>query len=249
MTGLSTLPFLVAALGAFWLWLAVRSVRHRWISNGGLAWVALWLAGLGVWGRTTSHLALSGSYQTAAFYGLLPGLWLPLVPIVLTLTLIAASPTLRQTLLAIASRHTRALVFVHTLRIAAVGSVIKAATGDFPLFFAYLVALPDLLFGLSALALIASGKWRTLTPHTLMIWNLIGIAVILPAPLLIQLGLPGSLHTFTDLPDAQALFAYPMVLAPTLVVPFFITMNAIHAAAIWASGQHRTTDLKAAAAS
>jgi hypothetical protein len=233
MTQLSTLPFLTAALGAFWVWLAAGSFRHRWIGPKGLAWVIVWLAVLGAWGVTTSHLAIAGDYETQTFYSRLPGLWLPLVPITLTAGLVLASPSFRYALLTIASRHTRAMVLIHALRIAALGSFYKASIGTFPAFFAYFVGLPDFLFGLSALALALSGKWNALGQRGLIAWNLIGIAVILPAPILIQLGLPGPYYTFTSLPDGRALFEYPMVLAPTLVVTFFITMNAVHAAAIW----------------
>ena len=233
MNQLSTLPFLAAALGAFWVWLAVGSFRHRWIGLKGLAWVIVWFAVLGAWGLTTSHLAIAGDYETQVFYSLLPGLWLPLVPIALTAIMVLASPSLRHALLTIAYRHTRAMVLIHALRIAALGSLYKVYIGAFPAFFAYFVGLPDFLFGLSALALGLSGKWNVLGPRGLIVWNLIGIAVILPAPILIQLGLPGPFHKFTSLPDGRALFEFPMVLAPTLVVTFFITLNAIQAAAVW----------------
>lgn len=233
MNQLSTLPFLAAALGAFWVWLATSSFRHRWIGPKGLASVIVWLAALGAWGVTTSHLAIAGDYETQVFYSRLPGLWLPLVPIALTAFMVLASSSLRHALLTIASRHTRAMVLIHALRIAALGSLYKASIGAFPAFFAYFVGFPDFLFGLSALALGLSRKWNALGPRGLIVWNLIGIAVILPAPLLIQLGLPGPIHTFTSLPDGRALFEFPMVLAPTLVVAFFITMNAIQAAAVW----------------
>jgi hypothetical protein len=233
MGHLSTLPFLAGALGAFWLWLAAGSFRNRRIGPSGLWWVIIWLGALGAWGLATSHLAISGDYKTQAFYRLLPGLWLPLVPIVLTVLLLFASISLRRALLTIALQHTRAMVLIHALRIAALGSLYKTYIGVFPAFFAYFVGLPDLLFGLSALALGLSSKLDALGPRAVIAWNLVGIAVILPAPILIQLGLPGPFYTFTSLPDGRALFEYPMVLAPTLVVTFFITMNAIHAAAIW----------------
>lgn len=38
---------------------------------------------------------------------------------------------------------------------------------------------------------------------------------------------------FTDMPDGRALFEFPMVLAPTVVVPLFVTMNAIQATVVW----------------
>ena len=57
-------------------------------------------------------------------------------------------------------------------------------------------------------------------------WNAIGALVIVPsAPILIQLGLPGPLQVFTSLPDARAVFTYPMSIAPMIGVPLFVFLN------------------------
>ena len=59
-----------------------------------------------------------------------------------------------------------------------------------------------------------------------MVWNLIGALVIVPsAPILLQLGLPGPLQVFTSLPDARAVFTYPMSIAPMIGVPLFVLIN------------------------
>ena len=59
-----------------------------------------------------------------------------------------------------------------------------------------------------------------------MIWNVVGALVIVPsAPILLQLGLPGPLHLFTEQPDARAVYTYPMSIAPMIVVPFFVLAN------------------------
>jgi cellobiose-specific phosphotransferase system component IIC len=40
------------------------------------------------------------------------------------------------------------------------------------------------------------------------------------------------------MPDGRALFEFPMVLAPTLIVPGFVTMNAIQATVVWLQMRH-----------
>lgn len=229
----STLPLLCAALLAFWFWIAQTRTREQHLDAQELAALSIWAGILVVWGVATSWLALSGHYDTSAFFRLLPGLWLPLVPTVLTIAWLMVSRAFRRALYATVAYAPRAFIAVHGLRIAAVGGIYKTYQGVFPDFFGYPVGIPDFLFGLSAVVLALLYGRKAYRPTMLIVWNLLGIVVILPAPLLLQLGLPGPLQTFTDLPDGRTLFEYPMVLAPTLVVPLFITMNAIQATVVW----------------
>lgn len=233
MNQISTVPLLAAGLGMFGLLLTVRSYRRGLIGAKGAVSVTLWLGALGIWGFISASLALSGLYRTQAFYANLSALWLPLVPFALTAAFAAASPSFRHAVLTIAEHHTREFILVQALRAAALGTLVKAYLGTFPAYFALLVGIPDFLFGLSAIALLATGYWTALVRRGLVAWNLIGIAVILPAPALIQLGMPGPLSSLTGVAGGEALYAYPMVLAPTLVVAFFVIMNAIQAAAAW----------------
>lgn len=232
MPSVSTLPFLCGALAAFWLWLSVRSFNRGHIGTAGLVSVLVWIVCLAAWGVVTAHWALNGYYKSAGFYALLPGLWWPMIPAFITIGTLALPP-FRRALLAIASHNARSLVVIQALRIAAIGGVLKGFNGLLPPSFALPVGIPDMLFGLSALVLAGFCKLEGWSARTLIAWNLIGIAVILPAPILMQLGLPGPLHILTSTPDARALFEYPMVLGPTLVVPVFITINAIHATVLW----------------
>lgn len=232
MTAVSTLPFLCAALAAFWIWLGARSFRRGHIGIAGLMSIVVWIAALAAWGFVTARWSLDSTYTSKQFYALMPGLWWPMIPAFITLALLAL-PVFRNTLYAVVSRNSRPMVLIHALRIAAIGGVVKGLNGLLPPSFALPVGIPDLLFGLSALMLGLLWKGDGLSSRTLIAWNLLGFAVIMPAPILMQLGLPGPFHAFTVIPDARALFDYPMVLAPTLVVPVFITMNAIHAVVLW----------------
>ena len=232
MTAVSTLPFLCAALAAFWIWLGARSFSRGHISIAGLVSIAVWIAALAAWGFVTARWSLDGTYTSARFYALMPGLWWPMIPAFITVALLVL-PSFRNALYAVVSQNSRAMVLIHALRIAAIGGVLKGLNGLLPPSFALPVGIPDLLFGLSALVIGLFWKSDGFPPRTLIAWNLVGLAVIMPAPILMQLGLPGPLHTFTGIPNARALFENPMVLAPTLVVPIFITMNAIHAVVLW----------------
>jgi CheY-like chemotaxis protein len=113
--------------------------------------------------------------------------------------------------------------------IVAIGTIIKAVAGQFPAYFAFLVGAPDLLFGLSALILGWQASVRNLSQRFLIAWNLIGVAVILPAAPLIQLGLPGPIQIFTSEPTAEKLFDFPMVLAPSIIVPTLVLLNLVTA--------------------
>lgn len=232
MAAVSTLPFLCAGLALFWVWLGVRSFARGHIGAAGLFSIILWMAALAAWGVATVRLSLNGYYVSAGFLALMPGLWWPLIPAFITVAFLVLPP-FRSALVAVVAHNSRALVLVHALRIAAIGGVFKGLNGLLPPSFALPVGIPDFLFGLSALALGMLWKGEGRSARTLIAWNLVGLAIIMPAPLLMQLGLPGPLHIFTGTPDARELFAYPMVLAPTLIVPLFITMNSIHAAVLW----------------
>jgi len=41
----------------------------------------------------------------------------------------------------------------------------------------------------------------------------------------LNLGLPGVMHMVDESPSMMSVFEFPMALAPTLVVPIFVTIN------------------------
>jgi hypothetical protein len=112
------------------------------------------------------------------------------------------------------------------LRILAVGTLIKAWQGEFSMSFAIWVGIPDLLFGLSAVIMLYLALKNLFSTMALMQWNLLGVLVILPgAPIVGQMGLPGVFHRIDETPSMITLLEFPMVLAPSLVVPLFVMMN------------------------
>jgi len=224
---LSSIPFLIAAVLTV-LFVFAREARaggHMSISeqivfSGYLLVIALWSA-------ASAYLAYSGTYLSETVLALMPGLWLNLVPLFLAAPFLLGSPGFRRALVAIAD-HTpdHWFVYLQALRIFAIGTLIETARGTFPLYFEIGVGITDLAFGLSALIVAPAVRAGRLSRRALGFWHLTGFAIIaLPAGLLLQLGLPGPLHVFDAQPTAEALFAYPMALAPTVLVPLLILIN------------------------
>ena len=99
-------------------------------------------------------LAVSGGYTSQKFYALMPGLWVPFVPVVIFAAYFALSGSFRIGLGKVID-HTPLhwLVYFHALRISTIGAAVETARGMFPESFELFVGVPDLLFGLSGSSL------------------------------------------------------------------------------------------------
>lgn len=76
-----------------------------------------------------------------------------------------------------------------------------------------------------------------LSDRAFLVWNLTGALIIVPAaPIVLQLGLPGPLQLFTSLPDARAVYTYPMSIAPMIGVPLLVLVNLLVAWRLWQRG-------------
>ena len=139
---------------------------------------------------------------------------------VITVTLIVLVQPLRQGLRVLVDETPASwLVGIHQFRILALGSIIKAANGLFPAKFAWYVGVPDLLFGVSALLLTQILLRRTdVREWKLVAWHLTGASVILVPAI-------GFMHVYMREPLFSELFAFPMALAPTLLVPTLVMLN------------------------
>lgn len=227
----STIPFLFILQLAFWISLTHTMHNRRQLTNGQAMSIIAWLVMLVLWGVATSALSICGVYTSPAFLRLLPGFWLPLIPIILSAGLYATWPAFSEAIQRVTTETpTQAFILIHVLRIAAIGGLYKATQGLMPATFTASVGIPDCLYGISALILVGTAHYKRVTPRMLGFWHLGGIAVIVTtAPFIMQMSLPGPWYIFQSLPDGRALLEFPMVLAPTLVVPFFIIINAIAA--------------------
>ena len=112
------------------------------------------------------------------------------------------------------------------LRILAIGGIIKGYTGEFSLFYAQFIGIPDFLYGVTTLiaaVLIYKGIWKE---KSAIIINLIGFIIIVPiGTILMNVGLPGAMYMIEESPSLKTIFEFPMALAPTLVVPIFVMVN------------------------
>lgn len=234
----SLTPFLLATEFGFlfaWAWHSARSAPER----RAVLPVTLFFSWLVIYGTATSVLGARGLYVTDALLRWLPGLWLQLITVAAAVAPVLLFASVRQGLRRIVdTTPLHWFAYFHAMRIAALGTLAKTATGEFPLYFVLLVGVPDLLFGISAFWVAGKAKRGVITERGFMIWNLVGALVVVPAaPLLLQLGLPGPLQVFTGLPDARAVFTYPMSIAPMIGVPLFVLVNLSVAWRLWERGK------------
>lgn len=181
------------------------------------------------WGVLSAILALTGVYDSQAFLSLLPGFWINAVPFVIVAAVMLAAPGTRTDLANIAAQTPHHwFVAIQILRISALGTLVKTVAGEFPEHIELSVGLTDLAFGFSALYVYRLVKNSKLSADALVMWHLVGILLlVIPAGMSIQAGLPGPLQTFTTPPTSEVLFDFPMVLAPSLVVPGFLLLNVL----------------------
>ena len=197
---LSTIPFLLAGIVAFVGWLALRAEHHKAIRRGNRLRIWAVLLILVAWAAASALLASTGAYLSEDSLRLLPGLWLPAVPFVIVGLALGVSRNFRQALVGVFDVTPPIwLVYVHALRIAALGTLVKTIQGTFPLHFELGVGIPDLAFGLSALWMARAIRLGAVGWRGLAAWHLVGFAVVaLPAFLLLQMGLPGPLFLFEE---------------------------------------------------
>ncbi len=234
---MSLTPILVAVELGFLLALAVRGARLS--EQLRAAWpVILYVAWLAAYAVITSVLGAEGVYLREDVLRLYPGFWLQLITVGVAVVPLLLFGSLRQLAREVVDRTPlHWFAWFHGLRIGALGTAYKTAIGEFPAYFEYLVGVPDLLFGLSALWVAERLRRGRMGERGFLLWNLIGALIIVPsATILIQLGLPGPLQLFTAEPDARAIMSYPMSIAPMIGVPLFVLINLWVAWRLWERG-------------
>ncbi len=157
----------------------------------------------------------------------IPLLWQAFVPVVMLTIGLIFSRTLRSGLRGIvANTPWHWLVFAQALRIGAIGGVMRGIKGEITSGYVFWIGIPDFLFGLSALVV----GWlllRNAVSHPfLAIWNLVGAALIL-LPTFIPM------NYWMNEPGFVFIFEFPMVLAPSIVLPIFIFLNLLMAGRIF----------------
>ncbi len=225
--GNSTLPFLFVTQIVF-MALAVRGAqRANRLSPGRARPLYIVIALLVLCGPISAWLALKGVYTQPAVLERLPGLWVTMAPVLVLMVPWGLSSDFRDSINSVidaAGLHK--IVLFEGLRVLAIGGIIKGLKGEFSAEIAFYLAIPDLVFG--ALSLLAGYLLyqKSLDLKWVLALNVYGFVIIVPGgQILMNLGIPGPWHIIHSTPDMVSMFEYPMALAPTVVVPIFITIN------------------------
>lgn len=238
----STLPFLFI-FQMVMMFLAVRTtVRANAISASQAKALYGVLVLLGLWAPITAYLAISNVYTSPLVLEHLPGLFITMVPVLLLMVPWGLSASLRDSITKIIDTvGLHNVLFFEGLRILAIGGIIKAIRGEFTFEFGLFIGIPDFIFG--ALSLWAGYLlYKTsLQLKWVVLLNIYGFFIIVPVALiLMNMGIPGPWHIIHSTPDMVSLYEYPMALAPTLVVPVFITINGFVVVYALRRGIHNT---------
>ncbi|MCU7843879.1 MAG: hypothetical protein KZQ93_08580 [Candidatus Thiodiazotropha sp. (ex Monitilora ramsayi)] len=177
----------------------------------------LWVIVVVYMGIREMHLALMQE---------IPWLWQAFVPVTIWIAAVLLFGRLRGALAKIAIyTPLRWFLFLQALRIGALGGVLKGIDGEITSTYVFWIGVPDFLFGVSALLLGIVSLRRKIGSRFLIAWNLIGFSLIFFPTFGIML------YWMTE-PGFEFIFEFPMILAPAIVVPLFISFNLMHAWAL-----------------
>lgn len=223
---MTIIPLLILLELLFFPVLALKARHNRHINTTQMIATFLPVFGLTIWTVIAVIVGISGIYESENFYKLYPALWMPAIPITIVFATLILPRVKKEIASTLDVTPAHWLAFFQAGRISAIGTLHHTLHDNFPLYFEVAVGIPDLCFGLSALIMGGLTMQQKIRSHALIIWHMIGFIIIVPtAPLLLQLGLPGSLQVFAQQPTAQVVYTFPMSLAPTMVVPTFVIFN------------------------
>jgi hypothetical protein len=161
---------------------------------------------------------------------MLPGYWLPYLPIALTLALASINTPLRDALRSLAD-HTPAhwLSAIQMVRIFALETLLKAVHDEYPLLLAWTLGLPELLFGLSAILVTWQARQGRLSKVFRMRWHLLGaLLILIPLLAFMPLFMRDSLF--------ERWFEFPAIFAPSLLIPTLVMLNLLVVWRQWETG-------------
>ena len=179
------------------------------------------------WAAISSYLGFNGYFVKESFLSSLPGLWITQIPVLIVIIPWVISKGIRDATDTIIDKiPLHYIMLFEGLRVLAIGGILKGFRGEFSLFFAKTIAIPDFLYGALTLLgalLIYRGVWKE---RSAIIINLIGFLILVPgAMVLMNFSLPGPLYFVEESPNLRAIFEFPMSMAPTIVVPIFAMIN------------------------
>jgi len=213
----SVLYISVIVVFAFCIFINRKAKNNQSISKAEARSVDVLLLLFFVWTLIAIMLGIKGSHVLLMEH--IPLLWQACVPVAIVFIGLLLSRNLRSALSSIASGTPwHWLVFFQALRIGAIGGVMKGLRGEVKSGFVFWVGIPDFFFGVSALIVGWLLLRKVVGNSFLMVWNLIGAAIILLPTFLFM-------NYWMNEPGFTFIFEFPMVLAPSIVVPAFILLN------------------------
>ncbi|MCK5467427.1 MAG: hypothetical protein KAI99_02930, partial [Cyclobacteriaceae bacterium] len=176
-----SIPFIyVIIVFAFCIFITNRAKREQSINTAEARSVYFLLLAFFIWTLISAAMGLKGIHASPLLMERVPLLWQANVPVVILAIALLFSRNLRSGLRGIAAGTPwHWLVFFQALRIGALGAVIKGIKGEVLSSFVFWVGIPDFLFGISAIIVGWLLLRNAVSNRFLMIWNLIGPAIIL----------------------------------------------------------------------
>ncbi|WP_369162005.1 hypothetical protein [Candidatus Thiodiazotropha sp. LNASS1] len=216
---LSSMPLLIAVVFGFFWFLVSRLHRAGILTSDQRNQMALLIGVILMWGMFIGYQSSVGRFGSESFYNLMPGYWLPYVPVVVAVSMMLLLAPLRDGLRVLVDETpAHWLSGIHILRVLALGTLLKASNDLFPQMFAWFVGGPDLLFGVSAIIVTLLSRSGWLSDRFILFWHLVGaFTIVLPVA--------GLMHLFMAEPLFAELFMFPMVMAPALIVPTLVLLN------------------------
>jgi len=219
----SVVPIFVVFVFSFCVFLTYRAQKNGAIVRSEARNVYFLFFVLFVWTLISAGFSIKGGEMSSVFHESIPFLWQACVPVVIVVFALLFSSSLRSAMRCIASgTPAHWFVFFQVLRVGALGGVVKGINGEITSSFVFWVGIPDFLFGVSAVIVGWLVVQEVVGNKFLMFWNLIGAAIILVPTFLFS-------SYFMNEPGMSFIFEFPMVLAPSIVVPIFVLLNFLQA--------------------
>lgn len=219
-----------AALGFWYLSLALRFTE-----GAALSAALIWLVALVLW--LALQITLARDHAPERHAGRFSTLLQAVSPALATLGAAVLAPGLGEAARSVAAQVAVAeLVAIHTLRLAAWGTVRKHREGQLPRYFYLYGSIPD--FGFAVFAVFVTlALLIDLAPVPdwfLVAWSVVGMAAFLGAAVTMYFGVPGSALSYRwprvqQGREAPTLlpFRWPMNLAPAFCGPAFWLAHAL----------------------
>lgn len=218
---MAVMILLAVAHLAFWGYAVVLGWSTGVTEPIGVAMITVWLAFIGLWAGFVGALARSG-WLAGRGLATFPAFWISAPVVTASLAALLAVPLFQTAWIgALSTLPVAALPALNSLRLFALGTVIKAVRGQMPKRIGLGVGIPDTLFGLWSLRMAAEGGFASISSE--LAWHITGATILL---LMIPASLTSLLPPRLDAPgkgDARAILRFPLVLAPAgLALPFLI---------------------------